>query len=124
MWCRGIRGATTVDTNTKDDILIRTRELLQQMIAVNAIEKDNVAYALFTATPDLNAEFPAVAARQLGWHDVALLCGQEIDVSDSLAKCLRILILYNTEKSAHEIIHTYIRGAADLRPDVANSNSK
>ena len=121
MWCRGIRGATTVDTNTKEDILARTKELLQQMIDVNQIEKENVAYAMFTTTSDLDAEFPALAARELGWRDVALLCGREIDVPGSLGKCVRILILYNTEKGSHEIEHIYIHGAVNLRPDVSNS---
>lgn len=122
MWCRGIRGATTVDTNTKEDILERTKELILQMIEANQIEIENIAYAMFTTTPDLNAEFPASAARDLGWHDVPLICSQEIDVPDSLGKCLRILILCNTEKRADEIVHIYIRGAENLRPDISNSN--
>jgi len=121
MWCRGIRGATTVDTNTKEDILAKTKELLHLMIDANQIEKENVAYAMFTTTADLDAEFPALAARELGWHDVALLCGREIDVPGSLGNCVRILILYNTEKSARDIEHIYIRGAVNLRPDVTNT---
>jgi len=74
-----------------------------------------VAYAYFTTTPDLNAEFPAAAAREIGWTETALLCGHEMNVPGSLAKCLRILILYNTEKTAREIVHVYIKGAANLR---------
>ena len=120
MWCRGIRGATTVERNTREDILKATGELLQEMIDANGIEPDNVAYALFTTTSDLDAEFPALAARKLGWSNVALLCGQEIDVPGSLKGVVRILILINTEKSADEIAHVYIRGAVGLRPDASN----
>lgn len=115
MWCRGIRGATTVDSNTKEDILKESKDLLQKMIDANGIVPENVACAILTTTQDLNAEFPAVAARQLGWVDTALLCGQEMNVPGSLQRCLRILILYNTEKSAEEIVHVYIKGATSLR---------
>lgn len=115
MWCRGIRGATSVTANTKEEILAATKELLLKMIDSNKIDKEAVACVFFTATPDLNAEFPALAARQLGWTDVALLCGQEINVPGSFPKCLRILILYNTDKRADEIKHVYIRGTEVLR---------
>ena len=115
MWCRGIRGATTVENNTKEDILAATRELLQMMIEGNDLKAEAIAYAYFTTTPDLNAEFPAVAARQLGWTNVALLCGHEMNVVGSLPKCLRVLVLFNTEKGAEEIVHVYIKGAENLR---------
>ena len=101
--------------NTREEILAATRELLQRMIDSNNVEKETVACMLFTTTPDLDAEFPAVAARQLGWTEVALLCGQEMEVLGSLTRCLRILILFNTEKKAEEIEHVYIRGAEVLR---------
>lgn len=117
MWCRGIRGATVVAANTRDDILAATEELLQKIIESNQIDKDLVACAFFTTTSDINAEFPAVAARRLGWTGVALLCGQEMKVPDSLAKCLRILILYNTDKKAEEMVHVYINGAEVLRQE-------
>ncbi len=117
MWCRGIRGATTVENNDRDEILDATTELLTQMIEANDIRPENVAYAMFTVTPGLNAEFPALAARYLGWTNVALLCGQEIDVPGSLQQCIRILVLLNTDKSANEIVHVYIKGAVNLRPD-------
>lgn len=120
MWCRGVRGATTADSNTKEDILKATDELLRQMIDVNGIKPEDVAYAMFTTTSDLNAEFPALAARHLGWTNVALLCGQEIDVPGSMKGVVRILILFNTERSADEIVHVYIRGASDLRRDTSN----
>jgi chorismate mutase len=117
MWCRGIRGATLVVANTKKDILSATKELLQKMIESNQIEKEAVACTLFTTTPDLDAEFPALAARQLGWTEVPLLCSQEMGVPHSLPRCLRILILFNTGKKTEEIIHVYIKGAEALRQE-------
>ena len=118
MLCRGIRGAITVDANTPQAILDATAELLTAMIEANGIRPENVASVIFTATPDLNAEFPALAARCLGWNDVALLCGQEMAVPGSLAMCLRVLLHVNTDKSADEIAHVYLRGAQALRPDL------
>lgn len=115
MWCRGIRGATTVEDNTREDILAATEELLQKMIEANDLQAEDIAYAYFTTTTDLDAEFPAVAARQMGWTNVALLCGHEMNVAGSLSKCLRVLVLVNTEKSADEIVHVYIKGAENLR---------
>lgn len=117
MLCRGVRGATTADANTSAAILEATRELLALMIHSNQIESRDVASAIFSTTPDLNAEFPALAARQLGWSEVALLCGHEMAVPGALARCIRILIHWNTEKSASDIQHIYIKGATDLRPD-------
>jgi chorismate mutase len=119
MWCRGIRGATTADSNTKDDIIQATVELLQQMIEANEIQVEDVASAFFTTTSDLNAEFPALAARQLGWVDTALLCGHEMNVTGALSQCIRVLVHVNTEKSASEVKHIYIKGAKVLRPSLA-----
>ena len=101
--------------NTKEDILAATRDLLQNIIESNQIEKEAVACAFFTTTPDLDAEFPAVAARQLGWTEVPLLCAQEMNVPNGLPGCIRVLILLNTEKKAEDIEHVYIRGAEVLR---------
>ena len=115
MWCRGIRGATSVAANTKEDILSATKELLQKITEANNLDKEAVACVFFTTTSDLNAEFPALAARQMGWTESALMCGQEINVPGALAKCLRILILFNTEKETGEIVHVYIKGAEVLR---------
>lgn len=117
MACRGVRGATTVESNTPEEILRGTRELLALMIRLNDIEEADVASAIFTTTSDLDAEFPALAARQLGWFSTALMCQHELDVPGSLRKCIRILILWNTEKSLDEVQHVYIKGAANLRPD-------
>ena len=116
--CRGIKGATTVERNAREEILAATTELLQLMIERNGIDPEDVASALFTTTTDLNAEFPAVAARRMGWTEVPLVCAHELDVPGSLGMCLRILLHVNTEKSAREINHVYIRGARVLRPDL------
>jgi chorismate mutase len=117
--CRGVRGATTVDTNSRDAILTATRQLLALMIRRNDIDSSDVASATFTLTKDLDAEFPALAARQMGWIDVPLLCGYELSVPGSLGKCIRILLHWNTEKTQKEIQHIYIQGAVKLRPDLS-----
>ncbi|MBF8304504.1 MAG: chorismate mutase [Dehalococcoidia bacterium] len=122
MWCRGIRGAITVSANTREEILNATQELLQALVLANGIQKDDVACAILTTTPDLNAEFPALAARRIGWTETALLCGHEMEVPGSLNKCIRILIMLNTEKAAKDMVHVYLRGAEILRPDVVNKN--
>jgi chorismate mutase len=116
--CRGVRGATTVDENNREELLKATRQLLALMIRQNGIEPADVSSAIFTTTPDLNAEFPALAARQLGWLDVPLLCTHEIGIPGSLGRCVRILIHWNTSKLQREITHVYIKGAAVLRPDL------
>jgi chorismate mutase len=117
MPCRGVRGATTCEENTPESILKAGRELLALMIRQNGISPGDVASAVFSTTRDLDAEFPALAARQLGWYDVALMCVNELDVPGSLRRCIRILLHWNTDKAADQIIHVYIKGAANLRPD-------
>jgi chorismate mutase len=119
MYCRGIRGATTVERNDREEILSATTELLQLMIRCNGLQTEDVASAIFSLTEDLDAEFPAVAARLLGWTDVPLMCSREIPVPGSLGKCVRILLHVNTTRSLAEIQHVYIRGAVDLRPTFA-----
>lgn len=119
-WCRGIRGATTTAANTREAILEATHELLQQLIDLNGIDPDDVASAIFTTTPDLNAEFPALAARELGWVNTALLCGHEMHVPGSLQRCIRILIHWNTTRRANEIVHVYLHDARSLRPEYAD----
>jgi chorismate mutase len=118
MLVRGIRGATTVESNTREDILDAARELLDAIVQANELPHDHVASILFSTTVDLNAEFPAVAARELGWTDVALECVHEMNVPGSLPKCLRILMHVNTDKSPGEIQHIYLRGARVLRRDL------
>ena len=117
MPCRGVRGATTVEANTSEEILRATRQLLALMIRQNGIREDAVASVIFSTTTDLDAEFPALAARQLGWLDVALMCVNELDVPGSLRQCIRILLHWNTDKRTNEIVHVYIKEAAKLRPD-------
>ena len=112
---RGIRGATTADNNTRDDILSSTRDLLERLIEANDIDPEDVAAVFFTTTLDLNAEFPALAARQMGWGGVALLCGHEMRVPNGLPKCIRTLILVNTDKPSKDLTHVYMRGAIDLK---------
>jgi len=115
MYCRGIRGATTVEHNEREEILAATSELLELMIRQNELHSEDVASVIFTVTEDLDAEFPALAARQLGWTEVALMCAREIPVPNSLVKCIRILLHVNTMRSAAEIQHVYIHGAVNLR---------
>ena len=115
MYTRGIRGATTVENNTKEDIVSATKVLLTQIVSANDINPDDVASVIFTTTKDLNAEFPAVAARMLGWNHTALICSHEMDVPGSLKMCIRILIHLNTDKSAQEITHVYTKGAKNLK---------
>lgn len=120
MPCRGVRGATTAEANTRDEILTATLQLLTLMIRQNGIESEEVGSVIFTVTEDLDAEFPAFAARQLGWLDVPMLCGNEIDVPGSLRLCIRILVNWNTPKSQREIVHIYVKGAKSLRPDLSS----
>lgn len=118
--CRGVRGATTVGSNNEDDILEATRELLTAVVQANGIQVEDIASVYFTTTADLNATYPAYAARQLGWFDCALLCGHEMNVPGGLPRCIRILIHWNTTLTAKEIKHIYLREAVSLRPDRDN----
>lgn len=117
--CRGVRGATLTDTDTPEAIVAATRELLEALIEANGIQEEDVASIIFTTTPDLTAAYPATAARQLGWNEVALLTAQEMAVPGSPACCIRVLIHWNTPLSQKEIQHIYMRGAEVLRPDRA-----
>ncbi len=122
MSVRGIRGATTATANTKEAILEATREMIELVVEANAIDRDEVASAYFTTTPDLNAEFPAVAARGLGWTEVPLMCVHEMSVPGSLPMCIRVMLHVNTEVGPHDITHVYVRGARALRPDLSTSD--
>lgn len=117
MICRGVRGATTVEEDKPDAILRATRELLALMIQVNGIRSEDVASVIFTTTKDVVSQYPALAARQLGWLDVPLLCSHEMEVPGSLPRCIRILLHWNTERSQAEIHHIYLGAAQSLRPD-------
>lgn len=117
---RALRGATTVETNDRKEILEATEELLRAIVATNDLTPDQVISALFTATDDLNAVYPAEAARQLGWQQASLLCVQEMKVADSLPMCLRVLVHIESSRAQGEMEHCYLRGAQELRPDWAN----
>ncbi len=116
MATRGIRGATTVARNDRDDILAATTELLEVIVRLNGLRSEDVAYVWFTVTEDLDAEFPAFAARELGWTEVPLMCGREIPVPGALERCIRVLVSWNTAKSQREVRHAFLRGAKELRP--------
>jgi chorismate mutase len=119
---RGIRGATTAEANTAEAITEATEELLNQLISLNGLDKDEVCFAYFTTTHDLTAEFPAYAARRLGWLEVPLLCGHDMDVRlpnpRGVLKCIRILLLYNTPKPQSAMRFAYLRGAQAIKADL------
>jgi len=115
---RAIRGATTVARDDAELIRVATRELLEQIVARNALVPDDIISVIFTVTADLTSEFPAHAARALGWVDVPLLCTMEIPVPGSLQHCIRILLHIETDRDRDEIAHVYLRGATVLRPDL------
>ncbi len=117
MWCRGLRGAITITENKKEAIAASTKELLQKIIDVNNVNVGDITCIFFTTTSDLNAAFPAAAARELGWTRVPLLCGHEMNVPGSLPGCLRVLVLFNTDKKNEELIHVYLGGAVALRDE-------
>lgn len=113
---RGVRGATTVAANERAAILGATRELLDHLVRANDIEPADVASAAFTVTPDLDAEFPAFAAREIGWTEVPLICGREIPVAGTLGLCVRVLIHWNTDRAQRDVRHVFLHGARALRP--------
>ena len=117
MICRGVRGATTIENDSPEEILRATRELLAFMIRLNDIDPGDVASAIFTTTLDVVSQYPAFAARQLGWMDVPLLCGHEMGVPDSVPNCIRVLVHWNTATPQKDIQHVYLKEAQALRPD-------
>lgn len=117
MAVRGIRGATTVTANERAAILAATRELLEEIVRRNGLAPSDIASVWFTLTADLDAEFPAVAAREIGWGDVPLICGREVPVPGALERCLRVLVHWNTERTQAEIRHVFLHGARALRPE-------
>ena len=119
---RGIRGATTADVNTAEAITNATDELLRELVRINEFDSADVAFAYFTTTDDLDAEYPALAARRLGWLDVPLLCGQEMKVKlpnpRSVSMCIRILLLVNTPRPQAAMRFAYLRGAEAIKADL------
>lgn len=122
--CRGIRGATTVSENTAEEILEATSDLLTALIRLNEIEPEDVVSAIFTTTTDLTASFPALAARDLGWTEVPLLCTHEMAVPGALGRVVRILLHINTTRAHAEIRHIYVKDARALRPEWGLSESE
>tara|TARA_B100001964_G_C13680686_1_gene357424 strand:- start:21 stop:398 length:378 start_codon:yes stop_codon:yes gene_type:complete len=112
---RAIRGATTSDNNTKGDIVEATRQMLVSLVEANDLKKEDVISAFFTTTKDLNTQFPAVAARKIGWTEVALMCSHEMFVPDAQEKCIRVMVHVNTDKSSQEINNVYLKDAVNLR---------
>ena len=117
MAIRGVRGATVARENTREAILTATREMLERLVEANEMQAEDIASAFFSTTRDLNADYPAIAARQIGWTDTALMCMHEMDVPRGLPMCIRVMVHWNTDKRASEIAHVYINGAEVLRPD-------
>jgi chorismate mutase len=119
---RGIRGATTAAQNNPEAIVEATAELLAELVRLNELEPAEVCFAYFTTTLDLDAEFPALAARRMGWTAVPLLCGNDMVVPGpnprSVPMCIRILLLYNTDKAQAEMKSAYLRGAQAIRADL------
>ena len=122
MAVRGLRGAITIDKNEKNAIIFATEMLLEKMVSVNKIKIDDVASIIFTVTRDVTKEFPALAARELGWLYTPLICCVEMDRERSLKKCIRVLLHVNSEKKQNEMKHVYLAKAKTLRPDLATSH--
>ncbi len=115
---RGIRGATTVPANDADEIIKSTQLLLKKMVEINCLEINTIAAVLFSATGDLNKTFPARAARELGWANIPLMCQVEMSVPGALPRCIRVLMLVNTELKSEEMQHVYLGDARGLREDL------
>lgn len=118
MGIRGLRGATTVDSDSKDQISSRTKELVQAMLSRNSVSKDSLISIIFTATSDIHAMFPAAAARELGLGDVPLLCATELDIDSGTPLCIRVLMHLEADKKRSELHHIYHYGAKGLRDDL------
>lgn len=116
---RGVRGATTVSHNRAEDIIAATEDLLQQMVEENAVDLSEVVSVIFTLTEDLDAVFPAEAARRIGFVDVPLMCAREINVPGSVRRCIRVLMHVNTTAPQCAMNHIYLGDAKSLRPDLA-----
>jgi len=121
---RGIRGATTVTRNDKICIEQAVTELLSAIEQANHLDLEDIGAIIFSSTPDLNSAFPAAGARAMGWSAIPLFGTAEIDQPDAVALCIRVLILYNTEKKQSELQHIYLRNAAILRPDIVRQPAK
>lgn len=115
---RAIRGATTVDGDTRDEVIARTRELVQAVVERNAIDPDDLVSILFTATDDIRSAFPAEAAREAGFTHVPLMCARELDIVDGIERCIRVMVHVHTTRTTAELRHPYLHGARQLRTDL------
>ena len=119
---RGIRGATTATANTAEAIMEATAELLAELVAVNDLDPNEIASAFFTTTPDLDAEFPAHAARRLGWLTTPMMCGHDMQVQQpnprGVRRCIRVLLMYNTPRPQSAMRFVYLRGAEAIKADL------
>jgi len=121
MSVRGIRGATSVETNSRDEIFSKTEELLETLVNKNSLNMEDIASVIFSVTDDINEAFPAAAARKMGWDFVPLFGCREIPVKGSLYGIIRVLMHVNSEKPQRELTHSYLHRAAALRPDIAGN---
>lgn len=119
MAVRAVRGAIQVDADERDQILAATTELVTEVMRRNGLTTDDVISVIFTATPDLTAEFPALAARKLGFHEVPLLCATELNVPHALPRVIRLMAHIETDRPRSKVQHVYLRGATALRLDIA-----
>lgn len=115
---RALRGATTVDADTAEQVRARTIDLLTEMIDRNGVDHDDVISVLFTATDDIHSMFPATAARDIGFGDVPLICARELDITGATPRCIRVLMHLTTERARSELRHVYLEGARNLRDDL------
>lgn len=121
---RGIRGAIDAARNSREEILSKSRTLLEALIRENRLRLEHITASIFSLTPDLNAEFPAIAARQLGWTDVPLMCCQELAVPGGMKRVIRVMLLVNTSAPASKIRHQYLGKTPSLRPDLNRKKAK
>ncbi|MBN1288099.1 MAG: chorismate mutase [Actinobacteria bacterium] len=119
MRVKAVRGAITVNCDSREEIVDATSQLLREMITRNGVEIDDTVFILFTATEDLRGEFPAVAARKLGLDRVPVICARELDIKGSLPMTVRVMMLVYTEKGLTELQHVYLRNATVLRTDLS-----
>lgn len=115
---RAIRGATTVETDTRESVIARTQELVHAVVERNGLEQDDIISILFTATEDIRSAFPAEAAREAGFTLVPLMCARELDIEDGIERCIRIMMHVTTERAAEDLRHPYLHGARQLRTDL------
>lgn len=120
MSVRAVRGATQLEADEREHLLERVTEMVRGVMAANALDVDDFISIIFTATSDLRAEFPAYAARQLGFHDVPLICARELEIAGSMPRVIRMMAHVETHRSRQQITHVYLHGAAALRRDLDN----